>query len=174
VGKMKGRNRLFEMLGMRLETFFERREECTSNGGQRIRNDTGNAPRMARDAFGRHGKYIWNFGGNALGQPWNEPKHMGFSPSAQEQADLREKQSADWRFGIRRKTPEGFLSADSLPVPTQTVPQGAVTWPKRGFMWPEADITGRKKGRYVDKWPLNGRMGAILWPSAAKWLEKSR
>jgi hypothetical protein len=35
-------------------------------------------------------------------------------------------------------------------------------------MWPEVDITGRKKGRYVDKWPLNDRIGAILWLSGRK------
>jgi hypothetical protein len=35
-------------------------------------------------------------------------------------------------------------------------------------MWPAVDITGRKKSRCVDKWPLNDRIGVIPWLSSRK------
>jgi hypothetical protein len=39
-------------------------------------------------------------------------------------------------------------------------------------MWSGVDMTGRKKGRRVDNQPLNGRIGAVLWPNSRKAARK--
>jgi hypothetical protein len=95
---MKRRNRLFEMLGIRLRTFFERRGECTSNGGRRIWNGMGNVPRMADStpgmAWGMYLEFWWECAWTVLEQV----RVHEVLALREEQADLREKQRADWRF----------------------------------------------------------------------------